>query len=128
MNRPIKFRLYCKGTSSNLNFQKPGYWKLTDVVFNKYFDILAIFSGDSDGWFFDDFILEQSTGCRDYNGRELFEGDRVIFTHLPPFETAREEEGTIVFNQDCAAFEVKCGKCYHTLDSLQITLKDDGKK
>ena len=73
MPRLIKFRIWCKGTSSNINFQKPGYYHLNNFLFRKYFPYFPDL-GDEEG----NFVIEQFTGFK-FNNTEVYEGDIIEF-------------------------------------------------
>jgi uncharacterized phage protein (TIGR01671 family) len=68
--REIKFKFWCKGTSDNANFNKPGWWSYPDYLLQKYHDNLDIFKSPH-------FVACQYTGIGDDNGKEIYEGDII---------------------------------------------------
>lgn len=74
MSRLIKFRIWCKGTSPNPNFRKPGYYSLNNSLFRKYFPSFPDLGDEQEH-----FIIEQFTGFK-FEGKEVYEGDVLKFT------------------------------------------------
>ena len=68
--RPIKFRFWCKGTSDNPNFSKPGWWSWNNYILQKHHSLSELFESD-------DFVPCQFTGLVDTNQLEIYEGDVV---------------------------------------------------
>ena len=100
--REIKFKVWCKGTSENLNFNKPRYIKQNDFIFRKYFPHFPDL-GDEE----DNFVIEQFTGLKDKEGKEIYEGDIVeygqvkaliIFSSGAFFVQTLEKEVSLVSN------------------------------
>jgi hypothetical protein len=68
--KPLKFKFWCKGTSSNLNFDKPGWWSYPNFLLDKYYANLDILESE-------DFVPCQFAGLFDKTGKEIYEGDIV---------------------------------------------------
>lgn len=91
MNREIKFRFWCKGTSDNLNFNKCGWWTYPNFLLDKYFANFDIFESE-------DFVACQYTGLKDSKGKEIYEGDILrIHDHIQPEEVVYVAEGSSAF-------------------------------
>lgn len=40
-----KYKIWCKGTSNNANFNKEGWYNVGDYILNKYYNVAGIFGG-----------------------------------------------------------------------------------
>jgi uncharacterized phage protein (TIGR01671 family) len=76
MNKKIKFKVWCKGTSDNPNFNKPRWINPNDFIFRKYYPYFPDLDVDSEH-----FEIVQFTGLEDKNGKEVFEGDIIRVTY-----------------------------------------------
>jgi hypothetical protein len=73
---PKRFKIWCRGTSENLNFNKPGWVNLHDYVLNKYFPHFVDVCESPD------FIVCQYTGIQDKNSNDIFEHCTVTYKGL----------------------------------------------
>ena len=97
-------------------------FRVWDMCNKKMFD-----EDDRSFIFFDDVILMQSTGFKDKNGKEIFEGDIVNCGYLfngSPFEELdeyEEEKGVVKFSNCDCGFSIKFkNDTYLFIDVIKI--------
>lgn len=97
--RELKFRIWCKGTSTNANFNKPRWILPTDFILLKYYrcfqDVIKS----------DDFVVQQYTGKNDELDNEVYEGDIVYLNHYDVPEVDMSCLFEIIF--ESGAFQLK---------------------
>lgn len=75
----MKIKIWCRGTSKNLNFDTPRWIEPHEYIFAKYnsTSLLLYLSGKREDIqeFLDEFAVVRSTELFDRNGKEIYEGD-----------------------------------------------------
>lgn len=73
-------------------------YRMTDVREITFFnDEVQMISGVEDFYAYDEFELMQSTGLKDKNGKEIYDGDIVRFTLTDGFDYVVDEEGVVSY-------------------------------
>lgn len=81
MKRKIEYKVWCYGTHSSLNFNKPQWWTIGSYMLNKYFNIPNIFDGQEHEEFNTHFELVEYSGYSDKTKTKIYEGDVVRVPH-----------------------------------------------
>lgn len=92
-------------------------YQMTDVREITFFnDEVQMISGVEDFYAYDEFELMQSTGLKDKNGKEIYDGDIVRFTLTDGFDYVVDEEGVVSYK--LGAFYVVNGLTEYLISNI----------
>jgi uncharacterized phage protein (TIGR01671 family) len=116
MNRKIKFRVWCKGTSDNLNFNKPRWINPNDFIFRKYYPYFPDLDVDNKH-----FEIVQFTGLEDKNGREIYEGNIIRVSYkMDELGDTETYVSAVVFEDGAFGDKFDCFFSYSFIPSFQM--------
>jgi hypothetical protein len=104
MNRTLKFRIWSKRVNQYIDIDTGNY----DFSVNELFHELQKNS-----------VIQQYTGLKDKNGKEIYEGDRVRSSYTGNVDFF----GEVIWLEDRASFGVRTGNAFETFEDLMDYMK-----
>lgn len=122
MNRPFKFRVWDK---ENKTWHNPNILEVWEETGNLE-PYQYIKTGKLDPIYMplDNWIIQEYTGVKDKDGKEIYEGDIIEYTYEiyeHDFETGNI--GEVYFEDGAFIFDRKRGFCYFDSNFLKNTIK-----